>query len=224
MKLVNQLVTTHLAWTSSANSPGTTLMLDVTPAEKGNFDVQLRTSGMPANGRYEVISWPLNRTSPSTVLKEIQLDNNGLAICGGSASDCGGAASKAPIVIHIQPSPGEPIRLGIWSENHLIKALAKVVILPLRGMDKGCEVSATLIMPGAAAVLFEASGFEQNERLEIHSSSGTEAKNNQNQADGTGRFQDVVLPYASGSSHGEITLTISSHHCSPSVTVPWGTR
>ena len=57
------------------------------------------------------------------------------------------------IDIPFRPVPGEPVRLGVVSQDGSVKAFAKIVPLPLQGEDKSCRVSAVLLTAGGSLCL-----------------------------------------------------------------------
>lgn len=93
------------------------------------------------------------------------------------------------------PIAGEPVRLGLVSADGATKAFGKLVPVPLRGEDKGCVVSATLLTAAAELVLIEGYGFPANSEIITDSDSEGERHRERGKVDGDGRYVSAVLPY-----------------------------
>src|SRR5215472_5470869 len=162
-KLLREQVNTHLAWGPQANSKGAGLELEVKRVDKSNLDVRLKTVGMSANERYQLVSWPLNQRGPSVIADGVVLNGDGHVACPSDQKQCLDVVPGAELVLHLRPVPGEPTRLALLSKNHEVKAVAKTSLLPLQSSDGSCDLKATLMLPNGVAILFEGSGFAPNE-------------------------------------------------------------
>jgi len=184
----------------------------------------LYAEGVAKDKAYSLLAWPVTQKGPSKVLSGVTLDASGLAICAGTPGTCGSADKpNDPIDLKLRPVPGEPVRLGLISEDGATKVFAKVVPIPLRGEDRGCVVEGVLLTPSAELVLIEGSGFPANGDLMMDSNSEGERHAGKAKADQDGRYTTAVLPYKQeGPSHGTLKVTLKSAGCSPSVEVPWG--
>lgn len=114
------------------------------------------------------------------------------------------------------------MRLGIISTDSSIKAFAKIVPLPLQGVDKGCRVSATLLTPGAELLFVEGTGFAPNIQLTMSTDSEGEKHEFKGNDDGIGRFISALLPYKQGLSQGAVKIVLRGEACSPAVSLRWG--
>ena len=187
--------------------------------------LRLIADGVPKNGVYSLVTWPVTQKGPSEVLKGVTLDSSGLAICAGKPGTCGTADNpNDPIDVTVQPIPGEPVRLGLISADGATKVFAKVVPNPLHGDDRGCGVDAVLLTPGAELVLIVGSGFPIDSDLTMDSASEGEHHGGKGKADAEGRYVSAIMPYVQGVAAGVTTVNLKAGKCGPSVKVPWGRR
>jgi hypothetical protein len=221
---VSNLVKMHDAWGPKASSPNTRLTIKESARVGQLIKFRLYAEGLPKDGIYTIVTWPVTQNGPSKSLAGVTLDESGLAICAGKPGTCGGDKPNDPIDLTVQPVPGEPLRLGLVSEDGATKVFAKVVPIPLRGEDRGCAVEGVLLTPGTEAVLIEGSGFPADGELQMDSDSGGEHHGERKKADADGRYVSAILPYKKGATHGTLKVTLKSVGCSPSIKVPWGRR
>jgi hypothetical protein len=159
------------------------------------------------------------------VLRGVTLDASGLAICAGKPNTCGSPDKPDdPIDLATRPAPGEPVRLGLVSEDGSAKVFAKLNPIPIRGEDRGCRVEATLLTPGAEAVLIEGSGFPPSRQATFDSDSEGERHRGNVKMDAEGAYTGLVLPYTKGVASGTLHVTLKSGKCAPALSVPWGRR
>jgi hypothetical protein len=220
---VADLVRIHNAWGSRASTPNTSLVIKESGRSGQIIAFRLYAEGVAKDKAYSLLAWPVTQKGPSKVLSGVTLDASGLAICAGTPGTCGSADKpNDPIDLKLRPVPGEPVRLGLISEDGATKVFAKVVPIPLRGEDRGCVVEGVLLTPGAELVLIEGSGFPANSDLMMDSDSEGEHHEGKAKADQDGSYTAAVLPYKEGPVHGTLKATLKSAGCSPSVEVPWG--
>jgi hypothetical protein len=222
-KFMKSQVNTHEAWGPQANSKGASVELVAKRVDASSFDVRLKTTGMSATDRYQLVSWPLNQRGPSVISPEVALDSDGYVTCPSDQKQCFDTPPGAQVILHLRPIPGEPTRLALLPKNHGAKAVAKTNLVPIDDNDRGCELRATLMLPRGVAVLFEGSGFTPNQLVTEVSISGSEAHNISGQADSNGKIYDLSLPAVKGLSRGEVQMTFKTDRCAPTVTVPWST-
>ncbi len=222
---VAKLVSLHNAWGPKASMPNTSLAVKESGRSGKSIGFRLYAQGLPKDAIYNLMGWPVTQKAPVNVLAGVTLDASGLAICAGKPGTCGRSDKPDdPIDLVLQPVPGEPVRVGLISQDGANKVFAKLVPVPLRGADRSCTVDATLLTPGSELVLIEGSGFAANAELTFDSESEGERHGQKVKADGDGRYQTAVLPYKQGVQKGTLTVTLKSPGCSPSVLVPWGKR
>ncbi len=219
---VSNLVSMHDAWGPKASTPNTRLAIKESARSGQLIKFRLYAEGVAKDGIYSIVTWSVTQKGPSQTLAGVTLDASGLAICAGTPGTCGGDKPNDPIDLTVQPVPGEPLRLGLVSQDGATKVFAKVVPIPLRGEDRGCAVEGVLLTPGAELVLIEGSGFPPNGEVEMDSDSEGERHGERKKADADGRYVSAMLPYKQGASRGTLKVALKSAGCSPSVKVPWG--
>jgi hypothetical protein len=219
---VSNLVKMHDAWGPKASSPNTRLNIKESARSGQLIKFRLYAEGLPKDAIYTIVIWPVTQKGPSKNLAGVTLDESGLAVCAGKPGTCGGDKPNDPIDLTVQPVPGEPLRLGLVSEDGATKVFAKVVPIPLRGEDRGCAVEGVLLTPGTEVVLIEGSGFPANAELQMDSDSEGERHGERKKADADGRYVSAMLPYKKGVNRGTLKVSLKSAGCSPSIKVPWG--
>jgi hypothetical protein len=169
----------------------------------------LYTEGLPKDGIYSIVSWPVTQKAPGESLKGVILDSSGQAICAGTPGTCVGNKPDDPIDLVFRPLPGEPVRIGLVSADGATRAFAKIVPVPLRGEDHGCSVEAVLLAPASEVVLIEGSGFPAKSELAVDSDSEGERQSRKHSVDADGRYSSAMLPYnkrATGHSHSQAEI------------------
>jgi hypothetical protein len=220
---VENLVQMHEAWGPKASTPNTSLLIKESMRSGPVLKFRLIADGVPRDGVYSIVAWPVTQKAPSGVLSGVMLDASGLAICAGKPGTCGSAEKpNDPIDLNLRPAPGEPVRIGLISADGATKVFAKVVPVPLRGEDRGCIVEAILLTPAAELVLIVGSSFPPNAELTMNSESGGERHGGKGKADADGRYSSAILPYKQGVAGGIANVNLKASNCSPSVDVPWG--
>ena len=112
------------------------------------FKYRLVAGGVPKDGHYSIVAWPITQMGPSEVLTGVRLDSSGLAICAGTPGTCGSTdMPNDPIDLVFQPTPGEPIRLGLVSADRAAKVAASLVPIPLRGEDRAAASKRSCSLP-----------------------------------------------------------------------------
>jgi len=169
---VNRLVKAHQAWGPAASTPNTSLSLKEASREGAIIRIRMYASGLPKQGTYTLVSWPVTQRGPAESLRGVTFDESGLAVCAGTPGTCGSADKpNDPIDLALRPVPGEPARFGLVSIDGSIKVFAKIVPLPMKGEDKGCKVEVVLLTPGTELVEIEGSGFPANADIAMDSDS-----------------------------------------------------
>ena len=221
----DNLVRLHEAWGPRASTPGASLVIQESERAGTTIKYRLIADGLPKEGVYSILSWPVTQKGPSQALGGVTLDGSGLAVCAGKPGTCGTPDKpNDPIDTVFQPIPGEPVRLGLVSADDATRVFVKLVPIPLRGEDQGCRIEATLLTPGAELVLIEGSGLPPNSELTFESISEGERHGGKGKADGDGRYVSAVLPHKQGIAAGILKVNLKASRCNPSVSVPWGRR
>jgi hypothetical protein len=214
----------HRAWGPPLSSPNAALALKETARSGQAVSYRLYASGLPLDGNYSLVSWPVTERGPAVVLTGVTLNASGLAICAGAPGDCGSPDKpNDPIDLKLQPIMGEPFRVAlISSTDPKLKAFAKIVPNPNQVIDKGCSLQSVLLLPGAAEVLIEGSGFAANADLTIELNFLGERHKQKVKADAEGVYSTVLLPVAPGRVGGDTELRVKSAACNPVLTFHWG--
>jgi len=224
-ELAGRVVKMHEAWGPAASTPNTSLSLKEASREGAVIKVRLYATGVPKQGTYTLVTWPVTQRGPSEALRGITFDESGLAVCAGTPGTCGTPNKpNDPIDITLNPVPGEPSRLGLISSDQSAKIFAKIVPLPMRGEDKGCSVEAILLTPGSELIAIEGSGFAPNSVVAMDTVSEGERHAGKGKTDADGRYVSAVLPYKQGMTRGTAKVSLKSSACAPSVSFPWGRR
>ncbi|MDP8988800.1 MAG: hypothetical protein M3N41_01800 [Acidobacteriota bacterium] len=222
---VNRLVKAHQAWGPAASTPHTSLLLKEASREGPVIRIRMYATGLPKEGTYTLITWPVTQRGPEESLRGVTFDESGLLVCAGTPGTCGSPDKpNDPIDLALRPVPGEPARFGLVSMDGSIKVFAKIVPLPLKGEDKGCSVEAVLLTPGTELVLIEGTGFPPNSDIILGSESEGERHAGKAKTDADGRYVSGILPYKQGVAGGTTKVNLKSAVCSPSVSFPWGKR
>jgi hypothetical protein len=222
---VQTLVKMHQVWGAKASTASASLTIKEASRSGPVVSFRLYAQGLPKDGVYSILAWPVTQRLPIEVQKGVTLDASGLAICAGIPGTCGSADKPDdPIDLAVSPAPGEPLRLALVSVDGATKVFAKTVPVPLLGEDRGCTVEATILTPAAELVLIEGSGFSANGDITMDSSSEGERHGGKRKADPDGRYVTAILPAKQGVKAGTAKVTLKSADCSPTVTFAWGRR
>ena len=219
---VQQLIQMHEAWGPKTSTPGASLTLREFDRSGPIVRYDLAASGVPKDVVYSLIAWPVTQKAPIVSMQGVTLDDSGIAVCAGIPGTCSGDGPNDPIHVTLQPIPGEPARLGLVSADGKVRALAKIVPIPLRGEDRGCSVGATLLTPGAEVVLIEGAGFPPNSDMTLSSDSGQEHQGGKGHIDEDGKYTSAILPYRQGATRGVTKVVLESAKCAPSLSFRWG--
>jgi hypothetical protein len=184
----------------------------------------LFADGLPKDKTYSVVSWPITVDTFGVIMSGVTFNSAGVAICAGLPNTCVGKKPNDPIDFLTQPIPGEPLRLGVVSDDRSIKLFAKTVPLPIKSEDRGCTLEAVLLTPDAAVLWIEGSGFAPGSELALEGNSEGERQSKTDKADSDGHYISSALPQRQGLARGTIEIALRSTKCSPSVNVSWGPR
>jgi hypothetical protein len=219
------LIKMHDAWGPKTSTPGASIELREFTRVGPAIHYRLIAKGLDPGGLYTLVIWPVTRPGPGEAVKGVTLNAAGMAVCPGRPGTCGSPAKPDdPIDLPIQPTPGEPIRVGLVSADGKAKVLTKTIPVPLKGEDKGCTADATLLTAAAELVLIDGYGFTPNADVSMESDSEGERHTGTGKADSTGHYTVALLPYKKGLASGTVDVSLKSSQCAPSVKIPWGHR
>ncbi len=216
------LVNAHNAWGAKMSSPNTSLEIKESSRSGNEMKFRLRAKGMPRDKIYTIVQWPVTHNDPVAIIRGVTLDATGQAVCAGTAGTCSSDEPNDPIDILVLPVAGEPLRLGLVSEDGDTRVLGKIVPVPLRGEDRGCSIEGVLLTPAAELVLVTGSGFPAGSELTMDADSEGEHHSAKVKAGTDGQYMTALGPYKQGVSRGTAKVTLKSAGCSPTVTIPWG--
>jgi hypothetical protein len=166
--------------------------------------------------------WGLD-DSLQPVIKRLSLLQDGTAACPGTtAALCGLAKPNDPLYLNFFGAEGEALRLALTTPEGKPLATTSITPFPLVSKDKGCKLSAILLMPEAVAILIEGEGFTPNAPVPLMGNSSGEKQDLMHQTDAHGNLRFVILPSTIGRDSGTITIRPNAGRCHPQVTVPWG--
>ncbi|HEY6764080.1 MAG TPA: hypothetical protein VI386_04860 [Candidatus Sulfotelmatobacter sp.] len=125
--------------------------------------------------------------------------------------------------MQFSPVKSEPVRLSLVSddEKHL-RALISLVPIPNRVTDKKCSLEEVMLAPLSSLVALKGSGYEPNSEVQFFSESDGEHHDDQIKSDAEGNFYFAMGLGVKGKEKGIAKVSVTSHQCSPSLTIPWG--
>jgi hypothetical protein len=216
------LVNGHRAWRTKLSSAGVSIQAKEVERQGSLVKYFLTVSGLPADGLYTVMSWPVGQEKPATIMEGISIGKDGTLICAGRTPEQCGSPSKKddPVDFVFEPAKGEPYRLALVSGEH--RAAIVIVPDPIMAIDKGCTLSVERLLPGFELAYFTGSGFPPNSEATFDSESYGEKHPIQAKADNEGHFDFAVLPGVSGHPKGTTTVKGVGMKCSPSLQFNWG--
>jgi hypothetical protein len=218
-----KMIAMHDAWGERASSPNTKLAIVEESRSGDAFRFRLHAKGLPAGTIFNLVSWPVTQREPALVLRGVTFNESGIAICAGRPGTCGNAEKPDdPIDLPLRPSAGEPIRIGVISEDGTVKAFAKIVPRPYVAEDKSCRVMATLLTPRAELLYVEGTGFTAGTEIAMLTDSEGEKQEGQGKVDAAGRYVSALLPFKKGAAGGKVNIRLKAQGCSPAISVPWG--
>lgn len=223
-EIATAIVKAHNAWGVKLNSAGAVLTLAETARDQGRITYRLYAKGLDLGYIYSLVQWPVTQKEPSVALTGVTFDKSGMAICAGKPGMCGDPAKPDdPIDLQTFPVKGEPLRFAMVAQDDpQLRALVKIVPVPNRGKDKGCQVEAVLLMPHAELIWVEASNFPPNTELTLVQDSEGEIQKSQPKTDSTGQYAWAIMPAKAGLKGGTIEIRVQGPACGPSLSVPWG--
>jgi hypothetical protein len=225
-KVLEQILRWQISFGSNSVSTGAKIQLQELNRQRlgDRTFVKYRPviSGVPAKGPYALMRWGLD-DSLHSVIKGFSLRGDGTLICPGTTGAvCDLANPDEPFELNFFGAQGEELRLSLTTIDGNPLATMSTTPFPLQSKEKGCKLSAVLLMPNAVAIYIEGEGFTPNATVSFATNSSGEKKELVHQADAHGNLLFVILPSTIGRDSGTITIRPDAGPCHPQVTVPWG--
>lgn len=219
---VDRLVKIQRGWGPAASTPGMSLALVETGRANGTITYRMKVSGVPAGEKLTLVSWPIDAQEPVPQADGVTVNGEGVAICAGAPGTCKGPAPNDPIDLKFHPVSGEPQRVGLISPDHKVQVFAKVTPIPLRVVQNGCTLDATMLAPAGQVVLLDASGFASGTDFAFSSNSEGDIVKGAKKTTKDGTFSTALAPFKKGLSKGTVTVELKSSACAPVIKIPWG--
>lgn len=226
-EILRRIVNQQLAWESNKVSTGATLQLKETTRQRQSdrtvVTYRIIASGVPPDSLYTLMQWGLDNQIHQ-LLSGISFLKDGTAVCAGTKpGSCGDPAKPDdPIDLPFFGTKGEAVRLALATSEGKPLASLSAEPFPIHTEEKGCKLSAILLLHNAEAILMEGEGFVPRTTVAFAGDSSGEKHDSTQEVDAEGRLRFVMLPNKLGLDDGTITLRPTTGPCHPSLTVPWG--
>ncbi|MFL6426925.1 MAG: hypothetical protein ACJ71S_01680 [Acidobacteriaceae bacterium] len=225
-KVLLQIVQKQLLFESNSVSTGATISLrELSRQHLGDrtfVKYELVGSGVAPQAPYSILRLGLDN-SLQPVFKKASVLQDGTLVCPATiAALCGLNKPGEPLTLNFFGTAGEALRLVLTTPEGKPLATLSAMPFPLQSRNKGCVLSAVLLMPEGAAILIEGKGFTPNATVHLLGDSSGEKHDLSHEADSNGDLRFVVLPSTIGRTSGNITIGPTDGPCHPKVTVPWG--
>jgi hypothetical protein len=223
MQLLQSMVKQHEAWGPKVSSPGASIVAKEVGREGATVRYNLYVTGLPTDGLYDVLSWPVTQRTPSTVFQGVSLGKDGLVMCTGRLpNECNDPDPDDHGIVDFafNPAKGEPIRLALAAGEQ--RAAIVIVPDPIAATDQGCTLSAVRLMPHFELTYLTGQGYAPNTDVTFDSESLGEKHVLKTHADDNGAIRFVMLPSVMGHSKGTIKVKGAGMKCSPALAFDWG--
>ena len=223
-EISTKLVNIQHNWGLKMSTPGVSLVLKETGRGEmngqGYVGFHLFETGLPNDHSYKVQSLLINLQAQE--LMDGTFNQDGMAICAGTAGHCVGDKPNDDIEFRLSALPGEPLRIAVISDEGDYKAFISDVPFPISASDKGCTVQSIRLLPNNELILVQGDHFPVNADLQMISSNEGETLNRPVKSDPDGHFDLAVMTGVKGKDHGTDKMTLSASACSPTLKVHWG--
>jgi len=224
-EVAHRVAELHQGWGPALNSTLASASLQEVARNGAVYTYHLYASGMSRDKLYTVVAWPVNQPNPVQVVKGVALDAAGMAICPGQLGTCGAVTQpNQPVNLSINIAPGRPVRVGLVAQDESSAAYTKMVPIPIRAVDKGCTVEATMLTQSGAIALLEGSGFTPNSEIDMQLVYGDKHEGGKTKVDEKGTYSATVIPVIDNVSNGTMKVSVTSPKCSPALSFDWGTQ
>lgn len=181
----------------------------------------VHVSGLPTAGPYFLMTWDIGTTAPQTAMSDLHIDGEGKLRCDDKKG-CQGSSPGAQVVIGLTGAPGQPRRFVLTGADKKPLAMGEVVPFPASGVDGSCSAEAVLLSPKGEAVLVLGGGFQSSEAVHLESSCWSETVSSTRNADASGDYKTIVLPFVKGHDEGDTQITLNGTKCHPHTVFHWG--
>lgn len=209
------------------NPPAFMGRLTFDPAGTGTLDgyklirYSIRAHGISRSGPFFLMTWDIGTRAPIIAMSGLTLEADGSLQCDAKKG-CEGSAPGANVVVGVAGAIGQPRRFILAGKDKQPLAMGEVIPFPASGSDGNCSAEAVLISPGGEMVLLIGSGFEPGESVHLDSSCWGETVSSVRNADNSGIYQTMVLPFVKGHDEGDTQVTLNGSKCHPHTQFHWG--
>lgn len=184
----------------------------------------LYVSGLPPNGLYTVMSWPVTEKQPLTLFKGVSVRKDGLVVCGGRTPDqCGDSSAKDdPIDFTVSATEGEPSRLALVAGND--RATIVIVANPIVREEKGCALEIERLLPRFELAYITGTGFPPNHQVTFETQSYEEKHTIATTTDTDGSLKFAMMPAVAGQTRGTTKIKSDEMKCPLSISFEWGNK
>ena len=185
------------------------------PEGKPGINIRPVAVGLPEDKVYYLWSKGLGQSSPAKLSPhEMSITSDGSIIPKGSTSPmsitfCSFAKGEARVIV-------------LMTEDKSIIAYGKVMSYPIQAKHGNSRIWVELMTTTGDLFAIYGEGFEPNEELEITSDSEGEVAKYKSEADGNGRFINMLLPAVVGKESGVVTYTVVAKVGTLTVSFEWG--
>ena len=209
---VDTLARAYVDWGPLTGTAGASLTLREFSRSGRKRVYHAFVSGLPLDGRYFLVEWPITRQAPYTMLNPVFIDASGILMCKRNGNP---ALSSDTINLIVDNVPGKPFRFGVINvQDRGIRALGKIVPQPIASEDGNCRLTATYLTGRGEVVFVEASGLRPEEAFKMTLHSGSQELKQENKASISGTYATSFLPIErtakSQTGHAEIRVEAAS--------------
>jgi len=220
---VQGLVRMHEAWSEKLTTPGASIRAREIERRGAAVQYNLYVSGLPNDRVYNVVSWPITQSGPSTIMSGVSIGKDGVVACtgrlDGECSDPSGDKDNA-VDFTFDRLSGEPNRLAIVAGDQ--RAAVILIPDPISASDHGCTLNVERLMPHFEIAYFIGSGYQPDARVLFQAESNGERHMIETTADHEGSVRFVMLPLVSGHHRGTAQIKPVENRCAPFLKFEWG--
>ncbi len=219
---IAELAGAYVEWGAQSSTSGAQLTLKEVSHSGTRLEYHLVVSGLPHDGTYAVVTWPVTESAPAAVINPAFIAPSGIVLCkkNGDVTSSGDTVN-----LTLDTVRGEPARIGLVNlQDKTQRALARITPRPIEVTDGKCRLSATYLTPRGEVVFAEADGLHPGDKITVALHSGSKEVKLNAVASPAGSYRASFLPFdpknEAHKGHAELRLTAPG--CSPSLEFPWG--
>jgi hypothetical protein len=187
--------------------------------------------GVRQNTPYTLIRWQIGWGAElppfDPVYTDMYVNARGVVMCKKptekeNESDAPAIGSEARLEVTVAGALGEPVRFALLDARQSFVAMGRVIVSPVKSMDKTCQLQAIRAVAGAEILLVEGTEFSPNSAVELSREMDGKAQAAKFRTDAKGRMETAVILIGRGQSSGTAKLTVKSDACAPAVKMNWG--